>query len=106
MTDQGKSLQRLAETHVVGQDAAEPVLPQERQPGETLLLIAPQIRSQHCWRLGRADALGGQQSVDLLLPRGGLMVSDAEPRELIPQAGLIAADPQLSGRRILQRPGL
>lgn len=40
--DHGERLQGLAEPHVVGEDTAEPVLPEERQPAEPVDLIRPQ----------------------------------------------------------------
>jgi len=46
--DQGNRLQRLAESHVVGEDAAQPVVVEEAQPVEAGLLVAAQ---------GRADTL-------------------------------------------------
>ena len=42
--EQRQGLQRLAEPHVVGQDAAEPVRPQEREPLEPGQLVGPQLR--------------------------------------------------------------
>ena len=48
--------QRLAESHVVGEDAAEAVLPQERQPLETVELVGPQPGLQRVRRLPAADA--------------------------------------------------
>src|SRR5680860_535417 len=43
MRDQGQGLQRLAQTHVIGEDPAEPGLPQEREPAETVELVGPQL---------------------------------------------------------------
>ena len=41
--DQRQGLQRLAEPHVVGEDPAEPGLPQEGQPAEAVELVGPQL---------------------------------------------------------------
>ena len=49
-------LQRFAQAHVVGQNAAEPDLHQMREEIETVLLIRPQVRLQAPWanrRTGR-----------------------------------------------------
>ena len=107
MADQGEALQRFAESHVVGEDPAQPVLPQERQPAEPVLLVRPQPGPQP----GRCRGPGSrpsaeQQALDLLAPRRRLMSDHAQRGQLVPEPGLVPADPQLAGRRVLQRPGL
>ena len=52
VADQRQRLQRLAKAHVVGEDAAELVLPQERQPLEAVELIRAQLRGQRRRRRG------------------------------------------------------
>ena len=42
--DQRQGLDGLAEPHVVGQDPAEPALPEEREPAEPVELVGPQLR--------------------------------------------------------------
>ena len=46
LADEGQGLERLAQAHVVGEDAAELVLPQEGQPAEALPLVGPQLSVQ------------------------------------------------------------
>ena len=47
--DVGQGLQRLAQSHVVGQDAIEPVCAQKLQPLQALLLVRPQVGQQAGW---------------------------------------------------------
>ncbi len=46
MADQRQRLHGLAESHVVGEDPAESVGPQENQPVEALLLVGPKLGVQ------------------------------------------------------------
>ena len=46
LADERQGLERLAQAHVVGEDAAELVLPQEGQPAEAVPLVGPQLRVQ------------------------------------------------------------
>jgi hypothetical protein len=52
--DERQHLDRLAETHVVREDAAEPVLPEEREPVEAGALVGAQLRKEprRRWRGG------------------------------------------------------
>ena len=52
----GEGLQRFAETHVVGQNAAEPDLREMAEEIETVLLIRPQIGLDGVGKFGRGDA--------------------------------------------------
>ena len=56
MGEQGEQLDRLAQAHVVGQDAAEPDRLQEVQPGQTALLVRPQRAAEAGRRLDRLRA--------------------------------------------------
>ena len=108
VADQRQRLQRLAEAHVVGEDAAEPVLPQERQPAEPVALVGPQLGAQTRGRAASARAPSSATAArDLLAAtRAAWLVHDAERGQLLPQPRLVAADPQRGRRRVLQRPGL
>lgn len=53
---EGEQLQRLAESHVVGQDPAEPVLPEERQPVESGLLVGTQLGAERRRHAGGRNA--------------------------------------------------
>ena len=103
--DQGEALQRLAQPHVVGEDPAQPVLPQEGQPAEPVLLIRPQPGPQAGRRPGSVRTAGRQQPLDLLPPRRRLMPDHSQRGQLIPEPGLVPADPQRAARGVLQRPG-
>ena len=106
VADQGEALERLAESHVVGEDSAQPVLPQESQPAEPVLLVRPQSCTQSRRRLGTTGAVGRQQALNLLPPCRRLMLDHPQPSQFLPEAGLVPADPQRPGWRILQRAGL
>ena len=73
VTDQGEALQRLAQAHVVGEDSAQPVLPEKGQPAEPVLLVRAQPGPQPGRRLGSVRTAGRQQPLDLLLPYRRLM---------------------------------
>ncbi len=119
MRDQRQRLQRLAQPHVVGEDAAELVLPQEREPLESLDLVRPQLRGQpggqrHAaevshrlqWRCIRPGAGERQEAIDLSLPGACLAADQAKLGQLGPQASLESADPQRLRRPVLERPRL
>ncbi len=104
--DERQGLQRLAEAHVVGEDTAELVLPQERQPTEPVELVRAQQCPQRRGRLRALDGAERQQSLDLLLPRARLAADHSQLGQLGPQPRLEPADLELTGRRVLQRPCL
>ncbi len=106
VADQRQGLQGLAQAHVVGEDPAELVLPQERQPREPVVLVGPQQRPQRGGRRRALDGAERQQSLDLPLPCAGLAGDHAEFGQLVPHPGLEPADPQLARRRVPQRPRL
>ncbi len=78
MTQQGQGLDRLTESHVVGQDATQPVLPQERQPGEPVSLVRAQAGVERGRWSHRRDRTGREQTLHLPLPGGRLVVDHAE----------------------------
>ncbi len=64
---QGEQLHRLSEPHVVGQDAPEAHPVEERQPGETSLLVGAQ---------GAGEAGRGRHPLEPLVGRGRQQVAD------------------------------
>ena len=85
------------------------MLPQERQPLETVQLVGTQLRLKATRRrrlADPADPAQREQSLYLLLPHPGLAHHDAERRQLVPQPGLEPADPQPVAGNVLQLPGL
>ena len=102
-------LQRLAQAHVVGEDATEAEVPQQREPPEALLLVGPQRRLERAGHLGRRRGVGvvdPEQGVDGPAPAPGLLLDDADLDELVPQPGVQHGEPQRVGRPVLQRAGL
>ena len=70
--DMGQGLQCLAQAHVVGQHAAEVLLPQVLQPGQALQLV----RTQGGGQPGRGSDLGWRRSLDQPLhQRTGVLVA-------------------------------
>ena len=59
----GQGLRRLAEAHVVGQDAGQLVGAQELQPGQAFALIRPQVEAKAGRGLDIGNALGGKQAL-------------------------------------------
>ncbi len=101
-----QGLQRLAQPHVVGEDAAEPVVPEERQPLVAVELVVPQGGRQRRRGLGVRQLVEGQQRPHRPRPPLALVGDDAEGDQLLPQARLVAVDPQPVRFVVLQRPGL
>ena len=103
MAEQRECLQRLTETHVVGEDAAEAVVVQRSQPAETLLLVRAQLGVH----------LGGHRLVEehahlaqrghRTLPVGGLTAQLTQLGQLVPDAGLEPAHPQHARRAVGER---
>ena len=93
MRDQGESLQRLSETHVVGEDAAESMLPEEGEPVVTVFLVGPEGGVDGTGEGGRLNRIDGEESLGRLPP--GLRFDGliGEILKLRPEAGLVAADP-------------
>ena len=88
MAHQRQGLQRLAEPHVVGEHAAEPVLVEEGQPVESGVLIGPEGGAQSGGRVvfGPVSRIG--QGPDRGLPLAGLGGDHPEALEVLPQARL------------------
>mmetsp|Transcript_21087 Transcript_21087/g.81836 ORF Transcript_21087/g.81836 Transcript_21087/m.81836 type:complete len:573 (+) Transcript_21087:990-2708(+) len=82
--DMGQGLGRLAQAHVVGQDAGQPLLAQMLQPGQAVQLIGPQRQAQAgglsegLRRPRRQEALaeGAQAGVAVDLPAAARVVFD------------------------------
>ena len=55
--EQGKNLDRLAQTHVVGEDAAEAEPMEVIEPAQALALVGPQLAVKSRRRIERDDAL-------------------------------------------------
>ncbi|MDQ0648340.1 hypothetical protein QFZ53_002536 [Microbacterium natoriense] len=89
---EAEQLQRLAETHVVSEDAAEPMPPQEREPVEAGLLIRPQVRVQSSWQRGRRNTRRLAQPVCHRAPAHRRFRLVGEVFELLPEICLVAAD--------------
>ncbi len=106
VADERQRLERLAEPHVVGEDAAELEAPERREPPEALALVGPQLRVQRGGQRVLGDRIELEQCSDLPLPRLRLLGDDAEGGELVPQACLVAADPQRLRRPVGEGSGL
>ncbi len=96
---------RLAESHVVGEDPAEAVLPQEREPLEAGALVGPQLRAQARRQRRRRDPIEVTQRLGRGSPahRGLGLVRDI--LEVRPERRLVAADAG-SGLPFGEVPGL
>ena len=87
-------LQGLAKPHVVGEDAAQLMGPQEAQPAVALELIRPQRGPQRLWNLNISDRGNVDEAAYGLLPASRLVDRHAQALEVLPQAWK-AADGQL-----------
>ena len=105
--EQRQGLDGLAQAHVVGEDAAQAVGVQERQPVQALLLVVPQRGLQPGGRRhgpGRGQVLHG---ADALLPPGRLRRDHAQGGQLVPPAALELVDADgAPAVRVGQAPGL
>ena len=90
--DQGECLQRLAETHVVGKNAAEPLIPEKRQPVEALFLVGPECGVDAGGERGRLNRIDAEKPRRRLSPRLRFERLVGEILKLRPEAGLVAAD--------------
>jgi hypothetical protein len=102
---QRQRLQRLTQAHVVGEDTAQPVAPQEAQPVEPGALVGPQLRGQGDRQLRTGQPSSGQQAGDLLLPGLRLALDHSQRGQLLPQPRLEPADPERTAGSVLQCPG-
>ena len=89
---QRQHLQGLAEPHVVGEHAAEPVPPPEGEAVEALLLVGAQPRVEAGGRWRRDEVAGGAQLAGGGPPRHRRQRLVGEVFEVFPQRQLIAAD--------------
>ena len=90
--EQSEGLDGLAQAHVVGEYPAEPLLVQEREPREALVLIRAQDRFQAGRRGGDGDLLEVREGTHAAAPGhggGGLV---GEVLELLPERDLVPAD--------------
>ena len=106
MGEQCKRLQGLAQPHVVRQDAAQAVVPEERQPVETFMLVGAQIGLQAGRQGNRVHGLQVQQGGDGFPPRHRFLGFLRQFFQLRPEPGLVAADGQFAGVPFLQPLGL
>jgi hypothetical protein len=106
VADHREGLDRLAQAHVVGEDAAEPVLPQEGQPLVAVELVGPEVRVEAGRHRRRRHGLQVQQTLHSAGPARALGLDDTELEQLLPQPRLVDADPQAVGGAVLQLPRL
>ena len=92
VVDQRQRLQGLAQPHVIGQNSAEAVLEQERQPSEALDLVGAQVRVQSGRDVDLGDGVDLAQARHEIRPGGVLRGLVGEFLEILVQRGLIAAD--------------
>ncbi len=97
-------LQGLAEPHVVGEDPAEPGLPQEGQPPEAVELVGPQVGLQ-VDRVHGGQGVGRPQGAGGLDPLRGLGVDEPDLGELVPQPEVVVAHPDAVARLVVQLGG-
>ena len=90
-------LERLAEPHVVGEDAADAGVPEAREPAVAVELVGTQGRPQVGWHLGERPGLEGTERLDVGRPARALLVDDAEGDELVPEVGVVRAEAQSAG---------
>ena len=87
--EQGQDLDRLAQAHVVGQDAAEAELLEVVEPAQALALVGPQlaVEARRRRRAPRPPRTGGAFCADLL--EGGVDLDlGLRGQERVEQAGL------------------
>ncbi len=104
--DQRQRLDGLAEAHVVGQDPAEPVVPEEAQPGETVALVAPQGRGEPGGGLDRAGWTRVCEPRHLPVPLRELLGDHAEAEQFVPHGGVGMGGVHLRAVEIAQSAGL
>ena len=102
----GDGLHGLAQPHVVREDPAEVVLPQEAQPPEPLVLVGAQGGLQGLGHGGRRDLVQVRQRADARAPLLRLLRVRGEVLELLPEAGLVPVQGQGRAPVLLQGAGL
>ena len=103
--DQRQHLQRLAEAHVVGEDAAQAMLPEEGEPVESGALVRAELGGEPGGYRRRLDPLHVAQALCGGSPRHGGLGLVGEILEVGPEIDLIAVDPW-RGLPLGQRRGL
>ena len=86
VADERERLQRLAEPHVVGEDAAEPELPERGEPVEPVALVGPELGARASRQLVLGERVEVEQRVDLPLPALGLLGRRRRARRARPRA--------------------
>ena len=104
MRDERERLRRLAEPHVVGEDAAEPVPPEEREPAEPGELVRAQ-RQRESGGLRQLLDAPVLETRDGRAPRDRGLGDIREILEVGPEARLAAVDAQ-AGLPLGERAGL
>ena len=104
--DGGDDLHRLAEPHVVGEDAPDAGVPQPCEPTESVELVGAQGRQEVWWHLGHGSVLERPEGRDVGGPASALLVDDAERDELLPEVGVVGRQPQAAGLGVGELPGL
>ncbi len=102
--DERQGLDGLAEPHVVGEDPAEPGLPEVGEPAEPGQLVGPQLRLEPD-RVDGRQRVQGAERLGRPHPLGGLLVDDAHLGELVPQAQVVVTDPHAALGLLLQLGG-
>src|SRR5690606_39090917 len=93
VADQAERLEGLAETHVVGEDAAEVELPQVHEPAYALQLVVTRSGGDTA-EIDLGQGLMVDQRSRGVHPASGLSIDDAECGELLPNAEVEVGDPQ------------
>ncbi len=101
-TDQGQRLERLAEAHVVGEDPAEAVVLEEREPAVAGTLVGPQLRDETRGQVGLRNLVEVEQTLHGAGPPLALRIDDAQLRQVVPEPGLVAAHPKALRLAVLE----
>ena len=101
--DERQQLDRLAQAHVVGQDAAEAELAEEGQPGQPALLVGPQLAGEAGRGRHRPQPVVGLAGQQIAQPAVGV---HPDQRDLL--VGFARAQAQPGRQRVRRghRPGL
>ena len=100
--DRGEHLHGLAEPHVVGEDAAQPVAAQKVEPAEALLLVLAQVGAERAGRIAVLDAVVSERA-HRLDPGGVLRIEHTGIGELLPEVDVVSRQRRMVGRRVVQR---
>ncbi len=102
----GDGLHRLAQPHVVGEDAAEPLGAQEVEPVEPRTLIVPEGGSQPHRGIDPGEGRLIGQTAHAQPPLGLLDGEHAELGQVVPQPHVVAVDRELVARPVGEGAGL